>query len=144
MLFKRIMVPYDGSKFSIHAFKIALDMAKKYGSKITAVTCLETDIRTPFYVDARAEESILKKEKEEITKQLTKLVSTAEKSNISVNSKIIPTNNVIKSLVSFAKSNKIELVVMGSHGRKGLDKILLGSVANGIAQKVNCPVLIVR
>jgi nucleotide-binding universal stress UspA family protein len=46
--------------------------------------------------------------------------------------------------VTFAKSQKHDLVVIGSHGRTGFDKLLLGSVANGVSQKAKCPVLIVR
>ncbi len=42
MLFKNILVPYDGSGYSKHSFKVALDMAKKYNSKISMVTVLDT------------------------------------------------------------------------------------------------------
>ena len=50
----------------------------------------------------------------------------------------------MKKLVSFAKSKKIDLIIMGTHGRTGLDKLIVGSVASGVSQRVGCPVLLVR
>ena len=50
----------------------------------------------------------------------------------------------MNDIVTYAKSRKHDLIVIGSHGRGGFDKVLLGSVANGVSQKVRCPVLIVK
>ena len=57
---------------------------------------------------------------------------------------VLQTQSIVKSILSSAKTYKIDLIVMGSHGRKGFDKLLLGSVANGVSQKVKCPVLIIK
>ncbi len=46
--------------------------------------------------------------------------------------------------VSFAKSEKFDLIVMGTHGRTGWSKLIIGSVANGIIQTANCPALVVK
>jgi nucleotide-binding universal stress UspA family protein len=70
--------------------------------------------------------------------------SIAKKSNISFKSQILISHSVVNDIVTFAKSRKHDLVVIGSHGRTGLDKMILGSVANGVSQKSKCPVLIVR
>jgi nucleotide-binding universal stress UspA family protein len=145
MLFKNILVPYDGSSYSIHAFKIAVDMAKKYGSKITIATCLESDFRTPWYgYDSRARNSILKKQKEVLQKSISKLEASTKNNKVMITSKILQDQSAVKAIVSFAKTNKIDLIVMGSHGRSGFDRFLLGSVANGVSQKVKCPVLIIK
>jgi nucleotide-binding universal stress UspA family protein len=145
MLFKNILVPYDDSAYSIHAFKIAVDLAKKYDSKITIVTCLESDFRTPWYgYDSRASGSILKKQKEILQKSFSKLEVSAKKDKVTIISKILQDKSVVNAIVSFAKTQKIDLVVMGSHGRAGFDRFLLGSVANGVSQKVKCPVLIIK
>ena len=144
MVFKNILVPYDGSKCSYHAFGVAIDIAKKYNSKIKIVTCLESDFRTPFYPDARVSETVLKKQKKAVEKNFLKLEEHAKKSKVSISSKIIVVQSIVKSLLSFATSNRVDLIVMGSHGRTGFDKLLLGSVANGISQKARCPVLIIK
>jgi nucleotide-binding universal stress UspA family protein len=63
---------------------------------------------------------------------------------VSVEFKIIESNNTVKSIVVFTKSKHIDLVIMGSSGRSNFDKILLGSVSNGVMQKAMCPVLIIK
>lgn len=52
--------------------------------------------------------------------------------------------SAVNNIVFFVKSQKHVLVVIGSHGRTGFDKLLLGSVANGVSQKINCLVMIVK
>jgi nucleotide-binding universal stress UspA family protein len=145
MTFKNILVPYDGSKCSDLAFNVAVDIAKKNNSKITIVTCLEKDYRTPWYgPDSRVTDALLKKQKKAVDKNFSSLEKVAKKSKVSISSKIIVVQSIVKSLLSFTTSNRVDLIVMGSHGRTGFDKLLLGSVANGISQKAGCPVLIVK
>jgi len=52
--------------------------------------------------------------------------------------------SVVNDIVVFAKSRKYDLIVIGSHGRSGFDKTLLGSVANSVSQKAKCPILIIK
>jgi len=145
MTFKNILVPYDGSKCSDHAFNVAIDVAKKYNSKITIVTCLEKDYRTPWYgPDSRVTDALLKKQKKAVDKNFSSLENVAKKSKVSISSKIMVVQSIVKSLLSFTTSNRVDLIVIGSHGRTGFDRLLLGSVANGISQKARCPVLIVK
>jgi len=145
MIFKNILVPYDGSKFSDLAFNVAIDIAKKNNSKITIVTCLEKDYRTPWYgPDSRVTDALLKKQKKAVDKNFSSLEKVAKKSKVSISTKIIVVQSIVKSLLSFTTSNRVDLIVMGSHGRTGFDKLLLGSVANGISQKARCPVFIVK
>ncbi|MGH1565878.1 MAG: universal stress protein [Nitrosopumilus sp.] len=61
-----------------------------------------------------------------------------------MDSKIIESSNTVKSLLSFSKSKNIDLIVMSSSESGGFDKVLLGSVSNGIMQKAECPVLIIK
>ena len=145
MLFKKILVPYDGSTCSMHAFQISMDMAKKYNSQVTILYCLQTDFRVPWYgFDSRMGNAIKKKQKDIALKNFAHLESIAKKAGVKVSSKISESHSIVKTLVSFAKSNKISLIVMGSHGRTGFDKLLLGSVAHGVSQQVRCPVLIIK
>jgi nucleotide-binding universal stress UspA family protein len=86
----------------------------------------------------------LKKQKKAVDKNFSSLEKVAKKSKVSISSKIMLVQSIVKSLLSFTTSNRVDLIVMGSHGRTGFDKLLLGSVANGISQKARCPVLIVK
>lgn len=146
MLFKNILVPYDGSKYSRHAFKIALDVAEKYDSKITILACLLKPVyRGVWYYDSRYAETILKKEEKIAKDDISKLVDTTKnKSGVSIKIKIIPTYHIANQIITVAKTNKIDLVVMGSHGRTGFTKLLLGSVANSVSQQTSCHILLVK
>jgi len=120
-------------------------MAKKYNSKVTILSCLQTDFRLPWYgFDYRVHDALKKKQKEVVLNNIAHLESFARKAGVKVSSKLSDSNSIVKTLVSFAKSNKISLIVMGSHGRTGFDKLLLGSVAHGVSQQARCPILIVK
>jgi nucleotide-binding universal stress UspA family protein len=143
-LFQNILVPFDLSTQSTRAFKVALDIAKNYNSKVTLLTCLEGDAWQHKFYDSRADAELLKKQKKVTEKYLEKLESLADKNKVTVKSQIIKSKSVVNDIVTFAKSRKHDLIVIGSHGRTGFDKVLLGSVANGVSQKTSCPVLIVK
>jgi len=144
MLFQNILVPVDLSNQSTRAFKVALDVAKKRNSKITILTCFEIDASHHLYYVSGASSQQIKKQTKVVKKYFEKLKSIAEKTDIPVKSKILTQGSAINNIVSFAKSQKHDLVVIGSHGRTGFDKWLLGSVANGVSQKTGCPILIVK
>lgn len=143
-MFKNILVPFDLSVQSTRSFKVALDLAKNYNSKITLLTCLEGDTWHHKYYDARADSELIKKRKKITKEHLEKLESLADKNNVSIKSQILTSKSVVNDIVTFAKSRKHDLIVIGSHGRTGFDKLLLGSVANGVSQKSTCPILIVK
>jgi nucleotide-binding universal stress UspA family protein len=75
---------------------------------------------------------------------MEKLEVMANKVNVSIKLKILKSDFVVKDITTFAKSKKIDLIVMSSHGRTGLDKLIIGSVANGVIQKTRCPVLLIK
>ena len=144
MMFTNILVPFDLSNQSIHAFKTALNIAKKFNSKITLLTCLEGDAWHHKFYDSKADNEIIKKQKKATLAQIAKIEPLAKKDNIVIKSQIIRSTSVVKDIINYAKSRKMDLIVMGSHSRTGIDKIILGSVANGVTQKARCPVLIMK
>jgi len=143
-LFQNILVPFDLSTQSTRAFKVALDIAKNYNSKMTLLTCLEGDAWQHKFYDSRADAELLKKQKKVTEKYVEKLESLADKNKVTVKSQIIKSKSVVNDIVTFAKSRKHDLIVIGSHGRTGFDKVFLGSVANGVSRKTSCPILIVK
>ncbi len=144
MLFQNILVPYDDSKYSFHAFKIAAEIAKKFNSKLTVVTIISKSYYTGWYADYRAETSMLNKQKKSATKALSNVQSMAKKRGIDITIDVLESNLIVKKIVSIAKSKKVDLIIMGAHGRTGWDKLILGSVTDGVSHRVRCPVLIVR
>ncbi len=142
MLFKNILVPYDGSSHSKHSFKVALDMAKKYNSKILMVTVLDTS--PGYWAHTSLWDNAMVGAKTLVTKEFESFESAAKKAKVPFHSKIIESHSTTKAIVSYSKSKKIDLIVMGAHGKTGLDKLILGSVSNSVVHRVRCPVLIVR
>ena len=143
-MFSNILVPFDLSNQSVRAFKAALDIAKKYDSKITILTCLEGDAWHHKYYDSRADNELIKKQKKVTLVHIAKLEKLANRADMKFKSQILKSTSVVKDITTYAKSRKIDLIVMGSHGRTGVDKLILGSVANGVTQKSSCPVLIIK
>ena len=144
MLFQNILVPVDLSAQSTRAFKVALDIAKKYNSKLTILTCLEVDTWHHQYFDSRASAAIVKKQSKVVKKHFEKLEALAKKNSVSIQSRILTSESSANDIVKFAKSKKCDLIVIGSHSKTGFNKWLLGSVANGVSQKATCPVLIIK
>jgi len=142
MLFKNILVPYDGSSHSKHAFKVALDMAKKYNSKLSMVTVLDTS--SGYWGHSTIWDKAMSGAKNLATKEFDSFKSAAKKVQVSFHSEIIESHSITKTIVSYSKSKKIDLIVMGAHGITGWDKLILGSVTDSVAHRVKCPVLIVR
>jgi nucleotide-binding universal stress UspA family protein len=144
MLFQNILVPVDLSKQSTRAFKVALDISKKYDSKITVITCIEVYASYHLYYQSSTVSQQIKKQSKIIKNHFKELENLAEKKDVSLKFKILKSDSVVKEIISFTKSKKHDLIVIGSHGRTGFDKLLLGSVANGVSQKANCPIMIVK
>ena len=144
MLFKNILVPIDQSTSSTRAFKVALDVAKKYESKITLLTCIEKDTWRHYYFDSRIYSNLLKNKTKVAKKSFEKLEKQAKKAGVDIKLQILQSESVVKDITTFAKKKKIDLIVISSHGRTGLDKLMLGSVANGVVQRIRCPVLLLK
>lgn len=144
MAITNILVPFDGSSYSVKAFNAALDIAKKHSAKISILTCLEKENLGAWYIDKRINKKIVNDAKKFAMGFLLKLEKKGKDSGISTSVKIIETKSISKQIVNYAISKKINLIVIGSHGRTGFDKFLLGSVSNAVSQSAKCPVLIIK
>jgi len=143
MVFKNILVPYDGTNFSNRAFQKALDVAEKDNSKITIFTVIEGEYSAVMGY-SKINPQVIKKQQTAAKKYIYQLESKAKNSNVPVSVKIKQGTSIVKEIINFAKSKKSNLIVIGSHGRTGLNKLILGSVANGVAQQAKCSVMVVK
>lgn len=144
MDFKNILVAYDSSSFSNRAFKRALDVAESNKSKITIVTVVTGVYQPSIGFTMKYSEKMLEKYTKTLQKTFSNLESTAKEKNIKISLKILQDPSVAKAITNYVNSRKFDLVVIGSHGRTGLNKMILGSVANSITQKVKCPIMVVK
>ena len=144
MAITNILVPFDGSAYSVKAFNAALDIAKKHDAKISVLTCLEKENLGAWYVDKRVNKQIIKDAKKFAIGFLSKLEKTAKSSGVLLSIQVLETKSISKQIVDFANSKKINLIVIGSHGQSGFNRFLLGSVSNAVSQSAKCPVLIIK
>ena len=144
MAITNILVPFDGSTYSVKAFNTALDIAKTQGAKINVLTCLEKENLGAWYIDKRVNKKIINDAKKFAKSFLSKLEKKAKGSGVSILVSVLETKSVSKQIVDFANSKKINLIVIGSHGQTGFNRFLLGSVSNAVSQSAKCPVLIVK
>ena len=133
---KNILLPTDGSRYSDVATDKAIDLAHSYGSDIMAVSIV--DVTEEFYTEAPdAVEELIRKAKrfvEDIKKRANGL-------NIHTLVKEGETYEVITNL---ARESISDVIVMGSHGRTGVKRFLIGNVAEKVIGYAPCPVLITK
>ena len=142
-MIQHIMVPYDKSEPANHAFEYALDLAKKYNSTISIVSCVVIQVPTdPYFGTAYVETTKLLRE--DAIGSISKLEPRLRESNISFKTEVLEVISITESLISYAESHNVDLIVMGSRGLGGFKKLLLGSVATGVSQHSKCPVLITK
>jgi len=75
---------------------------------------------------------------------LSKLENKAKDSGVLLSVHVIETKSISKQIVDFAKSKKINLIVIGSHGQTRFNQLFLGSMSNAVSQSAKCPILIVK
>jgi len=140
---KNILVPYDFTNFGDKAFEKAMEIAKKFDSKLTLLTVIGSDIDTSGMDWVRAQE-VYDEEENKTKAKLSKIKDSNKYDHVDVSVKIIHNPSVVDGILAFAENNDIDLIVMGSHGRSGFKKLVLGSVASGVVTKARCPVLIIK
>lgn len=144
MYFKNILVPFDGSKYSQRAFEKAVKLAKNTDAKIKILTCVSAGHGTDMAFETKFVDMEEKRLNEAAFAEIIKLESLAKKSGVSVSGAVVKTISIPDKITTFAKSQKSDLIVMGSHGRSGFLKIVMGSVANSVLNQAPCPVLVVK
>ena len=144
MSFEQILVPYDASSYANHAFDDALKIAEKFGSKITVLTVLGTKVEQSTGISLERAIEIQEGHEDVATKILKDLEGLAKEKGVEFSFKVIYEPSPYKGIVNFSNSNSMDLIVMGTHGRSGIKKALLGSVASGVVEHANCPVLIIK
>jgi nucleotide-binding universal stress UspA family protein len=142
MGFKKIVVPVDFSEFSDKAVEYAIFLAEKYCAELIllhSVVLFQEDFDEKEQLTAY--EEIIKKKEKEIRKQLEYRCSNAEERGISIHSLLIRGFSEADSIIDYISDKDFDLVVMGTHGRTGLKKIILGSVAERVVRLSPIPVI---
>jgi nucleotide-binding universal stress UspA family protein len=151
--FSKILVAIHGSEESIKAAECAIEIAKKDKAQLIAFTVLDLSkprhlssmfIAAPTYGLREFKEE--RKEAEQWIDKVRKLAQQKDNSNnnIQFKSQIEESMSVQGAIVNYAENENIDLIVIGTRGRSGFKKMLLGSVAIGVVTYATCPVLVVK
>ncbi|MDA8099195.1 MAG: universal stress protein [Nitrospiraceae bacterium] len=143
--FKSVVVATDGSRYSAAAASEAIGIAKRNGSKLTVVAVVPAEIATPTDVDFVADrrELIAEREMQEAEKNAKAVKEAAAKEQVNVKA-FVMTGKPADAIMEAAKDANADLVVVGSHGRTGLEKLLMGSVAERVIVLASSAVLVVK
>jgi nucleotide-binding universal stress UspA family protein len=145
MLIHLILCPVDFSEFSTRAYRHALSLAEHYRAKLVALHVVEL-WKYPYADYAATDggdygnfrQSIHKGGKEQLQEFVNKHSDGGMKPELAVCEGRAP-----DSILSFAKDQKTDLIVMGTHGRRGFDRLMLGSATDRVMREASCPVLAV-
>lgn len=144
-LMKRIVVPLDGSDSSFSAAKYAIKLAKMANAKVLFMHA----VVNPPYIEYRAAGQMITTYIDEAKRQAEmwymKVGDLASKNSVKFSAEtILDVVSAADSIVNYAENSEADLIVIGTKGRTGIKRILLGSVANGVVMHANCPVLVTR
>ncbi len=133
-----ILVAYDGSKFSEAALRQAMEMAKTCRSKLFVMHVVDLNVEY-MAISSGLEEKM----EEEARKMLKKAENKVKKAGLKCEAIMGYDDQPHRPIVDEAKKRKISLIVVGTHGRTGLAKVLMGSVSQRIIGHAPCAVLVV-
>jgi nucleotide-binding universal stress UspA family protein len=133
-MYDRILVPTDGTPGSERAIRNALDIADKYDATLYAVSVVDSG---PLGRDGNRSERV-----ERAETALAKAEAEAEDTGIELHSELLE-GKVAEQIMSYIEKHGIDLVVMGTHGRQGFDRFVVGSVSEQIVREADVPVLTV-
>ncbi len=139
---KKILIPTDGSDYSLHAAEYGLSLAKQHKAQITVVYVLD-EVVIDRFTHVTEREDIEKELKDDGQRYVNFVLGLAEKAGVKANSLIVK-GRPFEQIVHLANGLNMDLIVMGTYGRRGADRILIGSVAERVIEYAHCPVLVVK
>ncbi|MEA1930079.1 MAG: universal stress protein [Euryarchaeota archaeon] len=139
-MYSEILLPTDGGPASAAAIDHAVELAAETDARLHGLYVLDT---TAYPALDAGREAVLGALKEEGREALEGVTDAAEDAGVAVVSELI-SETPHRGIIEYATDNDIDLIVMGTHGRTGLDRYLLGSVTERIVRTSEIPVLTVR
>ena len=134
VMLKKILAPTDFSELSVRGVRYACELAKDVGAEVTILNVVTVD-----------ESGINKGEMGEHKQRLDEFVAK-NVADVSANlriSKLVNAGQAYFAIIDCAENERIDLIVISSHGRSGLSRMLIGSVTDKVLRGASCPVLVV-
>jgi nucleotide-binding universal stress UspA family protein len=136
--FKKVLIATDGSRYSELAKKRAIDFAGSYGGELVAVSAV--DVPSELYAESpKTVEELVKKARSYVEAIKNEAGKTGIKTEV-----IVREGEAYRVITDTARETGANIIVMGSHGRTGLKRLLMGSVTEKVIGHTPCPVLVVK
>ena len=147
-MFKHILIPIDGTAFSDRAIDAGVRFAKAMNAQITGFIA-EPEFRLPThnemvtrtYVTMSGHSERARRHAEQV---LQRIGARAGTERVPFDADFVESDDPVDAIVNAAEKHHCDLIVMASHGRRGLDKLLHGSAAEGVLHHTRIPVLVLH
>ena len=148
-MFKHLLLPTDGSKFSERAVQRGIEFAKSVGARVTTVHVIPefrmmADESFVLPTSADLKRRYEKEAKARAEKMLAKIGERARAADVVYNAVTVSGDVPYEKIIETAKKCKCDLIMMASHGRRGISGLLLGSETSKVLTHSKIPVLVVR
>jgi nucleotide-binding universal stress UspA family protein len=147
---RTILAPVDGSENAHRAASFAVDLAHRYSAKLVAIHALELNqslVSLGVYGAAYPQniDKILEAAGKEAAPWFDRIKKEADALNVRMTSAVVHAPlSLVGEIVHYAEENNADLIVIGSKGRTGFKKLVMGSVSSGVVTYAPCPVLVVK
>lgn len=145
-MYQRILVPIDGSDTAQRAFEAALELAREYGSELIPLYVVDLPMATfeaPGFDPSIVRNSLMQEGERLSAEALTAM----QRENVKGAPRLAETNvlgdDIAQCILRTAQETQADLVVMGTHGRRGVKRLVLGSVAESFVRMACCPVMLI-
>jgi nucleotide-binding universal stress UspA family protein len=139
---RKILIPIDGSDYSMRAAEYGVNVAKLLNAEITILYVIDL-VALDQIARMSEKENVENELKQDGERYLKYVQGVAQKENVKA-SLLLAKGRPYEQIVHVAKGLKMELIVIGTYGKRGAERILLGSVAERVIEYATCPVLVVR
>jgi len=147
-MYERILVATDGSPLSDKAVSHAMDLAKLTGASLVALKVIPRYPRSYLEGGATVELSEIKRIEAEWAEQaqavLNKIKADGKAIGVTVKTSVAKSDLIAESIIATADKQKADMIIMASHGRKGIKRLLLGSETQHVLTHSHIPVLVLR
>ncbi len=144
-MFKHVLVPVDGSSGSGEAIVKAAGIARACDSRVTAIYVVDPYAFTGVGADfSYGQAEYLGAASAEAEQALTAARTVFQAQGLAVETAVVEGHAIYRGILKTAEARQVDLIVMGSHGRRGLEKLVLGSVTSQVLSHTHLPVLVVR
>jgi nucleotide-binding universal stress UspA family protein len=144
MQFRHILAPTDFSDYSKQAVASALELAKKFGAKLSVLHVIELP---PYpvegYVPPSLNATFLEDLERQASQELAQVAPEAESAGVEV-VRQVAVGSPYQKIIDTAEAEQVDLIVMATAGRTGFSRLIMGSIAERVVRAASCPVLTIR